>query len=131
MALALKAKSSQGVADGKEAEKSERSIVIHGLPEVNQDRPLLDRQKKLEEQVAEILGILKADSLTEVVFKMVKYNEGKLASLRSFYLHDSTGLKLWPMRISCFVQNTLLSICEKYDPDGTRGDYELRQQARE
>ncbi|KIH47354.1 hypothetical protein ANCDUO_22589, partial [Ancylostoma duodenale] len=75
MMMILKGRMRQEVSDAVEKEKRDRSLVISGLAEWGMDKPLLQRQKYLDEQVADILDTLKVDCLHEVVYRMGKYSE--------------------------------------------------------
>ncbi|KIH45145.1 hypothetical protein ANCDUO_24818, partial [Ancylostoma duodenale] len=75
MMMILKGRIRQEVSDGVEKEKRDRSLVISGLAEWGMDKPLLQRQKYLDEQVADILDTLEVDCLPEVVYRMGKYSE--------------------------------------------------------
>ncbi|KAK6764248.1 hypothetical protein RB195_024532 [Necator americanus] len=77
MALALKTKATQEVADGVEAEKRGRSIVITGLSELGANRSLKERQRDLEEKVANVPDALEVDCLPEVAYKLGTFNGNK------------------------------------------------------
>ncbi|KAK6733498.1 hypothetical protein RB195_017322 [Necator americanus] len=77
MVLALKTKITREVADRVEAEKRGRSIVISGLAEMGADRSLIERQRDLEEKVANVLDALELDCLPEVAYRLGKFNGNK------------------------------------------------------
>ncbi|KHJ80539.1 hypothetical protein OESDEN_19785 [Oesophagostomum dentatum] len=77
MVLPLRDKVLLEFADAVNKEKKERSIVITGLTEWGQDKPLFECQKSLEQNVAEILDILKVDCLSEVTYRMGKFDVNK------------------------------------------------------
>ncbi|EYB92598.1 hypothetical protein Y032_0192g1366 [Ancylostoma ceylanicum] len=88
MILVLGNRCPQEICDGVEADKRERIIVIFGLEEWGKDKPLLERQRHLEESVADILDTLKDDCLSKVTYRMGKYNYLK-PDLSKFYCHPS------------------------------------------
>ncbi|KIH63414.1 hypothetical protein ANCDUO_06282 [Ancylostoma duodenale] len=63
------------ISDAVEEEKRGRSLVISGLPKCGIDKALLERQKDLENKVADILDTLKVDRLPEATYRMGKLNE--------------------------------------------------------
>ncbi|KIH58013.1 hypothetical protein ANCDUO_11788 [Ancylostoma duodenale] len=73
--LILKGRIRQEVSEAVEKEKQDHSLVISGLAKWGMDKPLLQRQKYLDEQVTDIPDTLKVDCLSEVVYRMGKYSE--------------------------------------------------------
>ncbi|RCN24327.1 hypothetical protein ANCCAN_29979, partial [Ancylostoma caninum] len=70
LAQKLRTRISREISDAVEEEKRGRSLVFSGLPEGDLDKPLLERQKELENKVAEILDMLKVDCLPESTYRM-------------------------------------------------------------
>ncbi|KAL6734052.1 hypothetical protein Aduo_004635 [Ancylostoma duodenale] len=131
MMMILKGRMRQEVSDAVEKEKRDRSLVISGLAEWGMDKPLLQRQKYLYEQVADILDTLKVDCLPEVVYRMGKYSETRprlvkvvLPSRSHWSLALSKAYLLRRTKYSnIYVRRSMTSAERKQE-------YELREQAR-
>ncbi|EYC10542.1 hypothetical protein Y032_0055g2614 [Ancylostoma ceylanicum] len=89
LAQTLRTRISREILDAVEEEKRGRSLVISGLPECDLGKPLLERQKDLEIQVANILDILEVDCLPETTYRMgvlVSFTITVRGALSSFML---------------------------------------------
>ncbi|KHJ96697.1 hypothetical protein OESDEN_03337 [Oesophagostomum dentatum] len=131
MVLPLRDKVLLEFADAVNKEKKERSIVITGLTEWGQDKPLFERQKNFEQNVAEILDILKVDCLPEVTYRMGKFDVNKprtvkvLLPSRSHWVRAlSNAYLLRRSKFSNVYVRRSMSASER-----TR-EFELRQEAR-
>ncbi|KAK6743085.1 hypothetical protein RB195_010386 [Necator americanus] len=93
MVLVLKTKITQEVADGVEAEKRSRSIVITGLAEFGADRSLIERQRDLEEKVANVLDALEVDCLPEVVHSSTIFDSELIDDLPYFVFRSDSPLQ--------------------------------------
>ncbi|KIH65078.1 hypothetical protein ANCDUO_04601 [Ancylostoma duodenale] len=131
MALALKIKLPQEVADAVHSEKKERSIVICGLPECGMEKPFLERQKNLEEKVAGILDVLKVDCLPEVVFRMGTYNETRPRLVKVVLPSRSHWAKaLANAHVLSHIDYRNVYVRKSMTAAERARDFELRQQAR-
>ncbi|KAK6733687.1 hypothetical protein RB195_017442 [Necator americanus] len=131
MVLALKTKGTQEVADGVEAEKRGCSIVITGLAELGADRSLMERQRNLEEKVANVLDPFEVDCLPEVAYRLGKFN-GNNQRLVKVVLPSRSH---WAKALSRahFVRRTSLSnmfVRKSMTAAERKRDYELRHKAR-
>ncbi|KAK6742457.1 hypothetical protein RB195_009993 [Necator americanus] len=127
MVLALKTKTTQEVADGVETEKSGRSIVITGLAEMGADRSLIERQRDLEEKVANVFDALELDCLPEVAYRLGKFNGNKPRLVKVVLPSRSHWARAHLLRrlsfSNIFVRKSMTAAERKRD-------YELRHEAR-
>ncbi|EYC04637.1 hypothetical protein Y032_0086g1901 [Ancylostoma ceylanicum] len=132
LALALKTRLPQGVADAVEAEKRGRSIVISGIPECGLDQPLSVRQKDLEQKVVSILDTMKVDCVPEVTYRLGKFENSKPRLVKVVLpskTHWTTALRNARLLRRSEFSNVFVRM-SMTKAERAR-DYDLRQQARE
>ncbi|KAK6764551.1 hypothetical protein RB195_024756 [Necator americanus] len=131
MVPALKTKITQEVADGVEAEKRSRSIVITGLAELAADRSLIERQRGLEEKIANVLDALEVDCLPKVAYRLGKLNGNKPRLVKVVLPSRSHWTKA--LSRSHLQRRTSLSnifVRKSMTAEERKRDYELRHEAR-
>lgn len=77
MVHALIAKIPQEVNDAVEKDKREKSIVIHNIPEADQNLPPTSRQKDLKRKVSAILDILEIECTPLEMYRMGRVSNNK------------------------------------------------------
>ncbi|KAK6763045.1 hypothetical protein RB195_023662 [Necator americanus] len=131
MVLALKTKITQKMADGVEAEKRGRSIVITGLAELGADRSLTERQRDLEEKVSNVLDAPEVDYLPEVACRLGKFNANKPRLVKDVLLSRSHWAKA--LSRAHLLRSTSFSnifVRKSMTAAERKRDYELRHEAR-
>lgn len=127
----LKTKLPDEVTKLVQEDKKGRSLVISGLPESPASVKPSERQKQLEDQVENILDILKVECRPVEVYRM-----GRLENSRPRLVKLLLPSKAhWATALSnaCLLRSSELSevfIRKSMTPDERKKEYELRQEAR-